>query len=213
MKTAFFPAQVSSLRQSLKRNTTTSHRCLEVMLGLLGPDLDARRYRRVLELLYGFYSPVEHALMRLAATVPFPLRARAVQLENDLSILGLSPAELVALPRCDGIPGLSGSEQLAGCLYVLEGAALGGQVVTPVLRRRLGVAKRTGASFFAGDEERTAARWAVVLEWLEGLERTGTSPGLIVAAANATFEALARWLSRQEPSWSSRKGHGRSEQL
>jgi heme oxygenase len=176
------------------------------MLGLRGPDLDARRYQRILELLYGFYSPVEHALMRFAATVPFSLRARAVQLENDLSILGLSLAELVALPRCDGIPSLSCSEELAGCLYVLEGASLGGQVVTPILRRRLGVAKATGASFFAGDEERTAARWAVVLEWLDGLERTSTSPGLIVAAANATFEALARWVNRQEPSWPSGEG-------
>src|SRR6185369_2393027 len=93
-----------TLRQSLKRGTAMSHRRLETKLNLLGPDLDAQRYRRVLELLYGFYSPVEHALTRFVATVPFPLRARAVQLEDDLLTLGLSPRELAALPRCEDIP-------------------------------------------------------------------------------------------------------------
>lgn len=135
---------------------------------------------------------------------PFPLGARAMLLENDLSILGLAPDQIAALPCCTALPELSCCEEIAGCIYVLEGASLGGQAVTPVLRRRLGVAKDSGASFFAGDEDGTAARWGVVLEWLEGLQRMGVAPQPIVAAANATFEALARWLDGQEPSWSRR---------
>jgi heme oxygenase len=196
-----------SLRQSLKRGTVTFHRRLEAKLNLLGPDLDPQRYRRVLELLYGFYSPVEHALTRFVAIVPFPLRARAVQLEDDLLTLGLSPLQLAALPLCEDIPTLSCSAEVAGCLYVLEGACLGGQIVARVLRKRLGVAKGTGASFFAGDEERTAVRWALVLEWLERLERSGASPDPIVAQAKATFDALERWVDRPQPSWSPGGSH------
>jgi heme oxygenase len=201
------PTRSISLRKALQRGAAAAHRHLESRLSLLEPGLDARRYRRVLELLYGFYAPMERVLTGFETTVPFPLRARSAQLENDLSALGIPLAELVALPRCDDIPRLSRCEDLAGCLYVLEGASLGGQVVAPVLRRRLGLAKGTGASYFAGDEDRTAARWAVVLEWLDGLERTSGSPSLVVAAANATFEALVRWVDRQEPSWSEER-HG-----
>ncbi|MEO6419102.1 MAG: biliverdin-producing heme oxygenase [Polyangiaceae bacterium] len=194
----------TSLRHMLKRGTAGPHRRLEAQLGLLEPGLDTRRYRRVLELLYGFYSPVERSLMCFASLVPFPLRARSAQLEDDLTALGLHPAELAGLPQCADAPTLSCSEDLAGCLYVLEGASLGGQVAAPVLRERLGVAKGRGASFFAGDEASTPARWAAVVEWLEGLTRAGAPAGPIVAAASATFEALAQWVAGQEPSWSSR---------
>ena len=195
-------AKAITLRQTLKGGTAHLHRRLERQLGLLDADLDLRRYRRILELFYGFYAPIEDVLIPLAPMLPFPFRARTVLLESDLSILGLAPDEITALPCCTALPKLSCCEELAGCMYVLEGASLGGRAVIPVLRRRLNVSKDSGASFFAGDGDGTAARWGVVLEWLEGLQRTGVAPQPIVAAANATFEALARWVDEQEPSWS-----------
>jgi heme oxygenase len=198
-------ANATTLRQTLKRGTAHLHRHLEIQLGLLEADLDLCRYRRILGLFYGFYAPIEDVLRPLAPMFPFPLRPRAMLLENDLSILGMEPDKIAALPCCAALPELSCCEELAGCMYVLEGASLGGQAVTPVLRRRLGVAKDSGASFFAGDEDGTAARWVIVLEWLEGLERTGVAPQRIVTAANATFEALARWVDGQEPSSSRRR--------
>ena len=163
---------------------------------LLDATLDVHRYRRVLQTFYGFYAPVEIDLARLTATelpLGFPLRARAELIERDLLALGLSPAEIVALPLCRDRPELSCLEDLAGSLYVLEGACLGGQVLTPLLHRRLGLAKDGGAAFFAGDGERTLPRWTVVVAWLDGLPRTGASTAKIIGAANATFDALARW--------------------
>jgi heme oxygenase (biliverdin-IX-beta and delta-forming) len=186
----------TSLRHRLKRETAAAHRHLEAQLGLLDATLDVHRYRRVLETFYGFYAPVEIDLAQLAATeVPlgFPLRARAELIERDLLALGLSPAEIVALPLCSERPELSCREDLAGALYVLEGACLGGQVLTPLLHRRLGLAKDGGAAFFAGDGEWTLPRWTVVVAWLDGLPRTGASTAKIIEAANATFDALARW--------------------
>jgi heme oxygenase (biliverdin-IX-beta and delta-forming) len=196
------PANATTLRQMLKRGTAHVHRRLESQLGLLAPELDLHRYRRILELFYGFYAPIERILIPLAAMFPFPLRARAALIENDLSILGLARDEIAALPCCTAFPDLSSCDGRAGCVYVLEGASLGGQAVTPLLRRRIGVAKDSGASFFAGDEAGTAARWGVVLEWLEQLHQMGAAPQPIVAAATATFEALAGWVDGQEPSWS-----------
>ena len=186
----------TSLRRRLKHETAAEHQHLEAQLGLLDPSLDVHRYRRVLETFYGFYAPVEIDVTRLAAAAPplgFPLRARAALIERDLLALGLSPAALPALPLCRDRPKLSCVEDLAGCLYVLEGACLGGQVLTPVLHRRLGLAKDSGAAFFAGDEEWTLPRWTVVVTWLDGLPRTGASTARTIRAAKATFNAFARW--------------------
>jgi heme oxygenase len=195
----------------LKKETAASHRCLEAQLGLLDSGLDVRRYRRVLETFYGFYVPVETDVARLAATQPslgFPLRARSELIGRDLVALGLSPAELMTLALCVDRPALTSFEDLAGCLYVLEGASLGGQVVAPLLSRRLGLTKDRGASFFAGDEERTRQRWAVIVAWLNGLPDSGASPARIIDAAKATFGAFARWaaLPREDR-------HGRPERL
>jgi heme oxygenase len=186
----------TSLRRRLKRETTAAHQHLEAQFGLLDPSLDLQRYRRVLETFYGFYIPVEIDVTRLASMespLGFPLRARAELIQCDLLALGRSSAELAALPLCSDRPELSCFEDLAGCLYVLEGACLGGQVLIPLLRRRLGLAKRSGAAFFAGDEERTLPRWTAVIAWLDGLPRTGASTAKIISAAQATFSAFARW--------------------
>ncbi|HEU4892231.1 MAG TPA: biliverdin-producing heme oxygenase [Vicinamibacterales bacterium] len=186
----------TSLRQRLKRETAAVHQHLEAQLGLLDPGLDVSRYLRVLGTFYGFYVPVEIDVKRLAATespLGFPLRARAGLIERDLLALGRSPADLSALPLCSDRPQLSCVEDLAGCLYVLEGACLGGQAVSALLHRRLGLAKESGTAFFAGDGEGTLPRWAVVVAWLDGLPRTGASTAKIISAATATFDAFARW--------------------
>jgi len=186
----------TSLRQRLKRETTAAHQHLEAELGLLDPSLDVQRYLRVLETFYGFYVPVEIDVTRRAATespLGFPLRARAELIERDLLALGVSPADLAALPLCSDRPELACVEDLAGCLYVLEGACLGGQVLSRLLHRRLGLTKRSGAAFFAGDEESTLPRWTLIVAWLDGLPRTGASPTKIISAATAAFDAFARW--------------------
>jgi heme oxygenase len=197
----------TSLQQRLKRETTAVHQRLEAQLGLLNPGLDMHSYLRVLEAFYGFYVPVEAAVRRRAAAelpLGFPLRARAELIERDLLALGRSPADIAALPLWSNRAELSCVEDLAGCLYVLEGACLGGQVLSPLLHRRLGLTKGSGAAFFAGDEESTLPRWILIVAWVDGLPRTGASTTKIISAATATFEAFARWaaVARAGVSWS-----------
>jgi heme oxygenase len=184
----------------LKRETASLHRRLEAQFELLDPEVSIERYRRVLQTLLGFYDPVEAGLARLLASRPAPgfsLQARARLIELDLTSLGMSGRELAELPRCAELPSLSCTEELAGCLYVLEGACLGGKVIAPVLQRRLGVAKGTGASFFTGDPAGTAARWTAFLAWLERLVSAGAQSEEIVASARSTFLAFAQWAELQ----------------
>ena len=189
----------SPLRQELRRETADLHRRLESDLALLGSELSLDRYRRVLEFFFGFYAPVEACLARVVSAGPplgLPLLLHVVLIESDLLSLGLSRRDIPDLPRCADLPPLSRLEELAGCLYVLEGACLGGQVIAPALGERLGVAKGSGASFFTGDAEGTPARWRLFLAWLEGLARAGHPTAEIVASARATFLAFARWVER-----------------
>lgn len=198
---AHFVPRSTGLRQQLRRATADLHRRLEAQVGLLEPDLSLERYRRVLRSFLGFYAPVEAGLVSLTAVAPpldVPLRARSALLEHDLLSLGLTRRELAELPRCTDLPRLSCPEELAGCLYVLEGACLGGQVLAPALHRRLGVARGSGASFFVGDAAETPARWGLVLGWLERLVHTGARTEEIVASACATFLSFARWVELQQ---------------
>jgi len=128
------------------------------------------------------------------------LKARAALLESDLLSLGLGRREITDLPRCVDLPPLSCGEELAGCLYVLEGACLGGQVIAPALQRRLGLDRDTGASFFIGDAEATPARWNRVVGWLESLPSAGARVEDIVASACATFSALIEWVTGRRAS-------------
>ena len=181
----------------LRRETAPHHQTLERQLDLLDPELSLHRYRLVLESFHGFYAAVESELPRLVATTPslgFPLRARAELLERDLLALGLSRSDIAGLPRCADLPRLCRTEHLAGCLYVLEGACLGGQIIAKALRGRLPLTNDHGLSFFVGDGSRTGARWRLVLGWLEDLVRRGALADEIVASARETFCSLGCWV-------------------
>ena len=188
------------IHSQLRRDTAVLHQRIEQQLDLLGPELSMRRYRRVLRTFYGFYAPVEAQLARLAPAAPplgVPLRARAALLARDLIALGTPPSEIAQLPRCAVLPRLSVPEHFAGCLYVLEGACLGGQIIARALDEQLGVAEDRGAAFFAGDASGTAERWKRVLSWLDRFACAGAHTDEIVASACETFTALSSWAQLQ----------------
>lgn len=191
------PAGSPRLRERLRDAVGPLHDALDRSLGfLLEPGLDRRRYRDVLAAFYGVYAPLEDRLTALRAVsppLPVPWVARTRLLADDLRALGLAEDELASLPRCEhGLP--TGVGPLAGCLYVLEGASLGGLVITRAVRDALGVGVGAGASFFTGEGPATAARWRQVLGWLEALAAGGVSVDEMTRGACATFVAFQRWL-------------------
>lgn len=183
----------TNLHRRLRSATEPDHRRLEAALDLTSPELSFERYCRVLAAFYGFYAPLEVRFRRFGPGAPplgFPLPDRARLLELDLTALG-APA---AVARCEDLPEIATTAELAGCLYVLEGAALGGQVLARSLATRWQLTPSTGTAFFFGDGPRaTKRRWALVLDWLERASRAGADASAAVAAASATFLALERW--------------------
>jgi heme oxygenase (biliverdin-IX-beta and delta-forming) len=186
----------------LRAATSALHRRVEEQVEL-GSAVTRERYRDVLRAFYGYYEPLEPRVAAVAAAAPpegFEVVARAPLLARDLLALGDSPAVLTTMPRCSDLPRLGATAELAGCLYVLEGAALGAQVVRRILELRLGIARDNGGSFFTGGGPRTGGRWERVLAWIE---RVGAEPNgseAMVNSACETFLTMSRWLESRRMS-------------
>ena len=187
-----------SIHARLRCATQAQHRALDQGLRyIVGKGLSRRRYGNVLAALYGFYLALELRLQQLQtiyAANGVPLVRRTGLLEHDLCALGISPG---TLPTCTDMQQLATRDHLAGALYVVEGACLGGQVIAHAVKRHLGMGSGTGAAFFSGEGAHTAIRWKRVLAWLDAEERTRAGGDGIIEGACRTFALLSQWLSDQ----------------
>jgi heme oxygenase len=177
----------------LKHETRPQHEAIENALDLMSDGLTVEGYRHRLERLYGFYRPVEQSIYNLdgwPAALELQCRRKAPLLETDLCVLGIpSP---ITLPLCQDLPDLQSLSRAFGCLYVMEGATLGGQFITRHIRRVLGIDPQNGGRFFQSYGHDVAARWKGFRAALAAY----ASPALedeVVRGAAETFEKLHRW--------------------
>ena len=172
---------------------------LEVALPLQDVQLTRASYHALLLRFWGFYAPLEERLLGGPghAHLPFDYRerAKAPKLQDDLYDMGHSPEMLLRAPQCDDLPSISTLPQILGCLYVIEGATLGGQIIARQLRVNLGLTPDVGARFFNGYGADTGSRWKETTACLTTMAATLNQDDVIVAGANATFQSLGRWVA------------------
>lgn len=182
----------------LRHETSERHAALEQRLPLVDPQLSREGYREILEGFYGYYLPLEARLnvSPVWAEIGFDFaeRRKVPRLEKDLVVLGSAESELARLPRCAELPPLDSIPRVLGCLYVVEGATLGGQVITRHLQANLGITPETGGAFFAGYGAETGVRWQAFGAMITAAAEQFGGEDEIVASANRTFETLDRWL-------------------
>lgn len=78
-----------------------------------------------------------------------------------------------------------------GSMYVIEGSALGGQVITPMLKQHLGLTPAGGASYFHGHGPATGAMWRDFREVItHELGHDETTARSACHSAQRTFAAL-----------------------
>jgi heme oxygenase len=178
----------------LRAATRQDHDRLEGSLGLLDEGLGLDGYRNVLARFHGFWrgwEPRVAELLRDAAlTEP---RRRQHLLAQDLAALGMTKAELTALPVCPP-PSLDGAAAALGSLYVMEGSTLGGAVIRRHVARRLGLDRDSGCAYFSGYGAATGAMWRSFLARLDA--QPAAEAERIAAGASATFATLASWLAK-----------------
>lgn len=176
--------------------TRPIHAELEARLPLIDPGLSRPTYRDIVARFFGFYAPLEAGLLgpssSLETGVDYVQRRKVSRLETDLAALGC--AEVAELPRCAELPRLDSVQRVLGCLYVIEGATLGGQVITRHLEKNLGITPESGGAFFAGYGAETGPRWKEFCALLTAAAERVGGEDEIVAGANETFATLGRWL-------------------
>ncbi len=186
------PAAAGGLLPELRAATRPQHDRIEQLLALQAP-MPLRRYAAIVLGFQHFLTGWEQELVdALPARLHGWLAARSRRgfVAQDVEFLAAAlPVDVMpAAARCLPAPCLAAA---FGALYVIEGSALGGQVITPWLQRDLGLTPGRGASYFHGFGERTGAMWKEFRELAQA--EVGDAPAdraLAVRAAEQTFEAL-----------------------
>lgn len=184
---------VESIARALREATRVIHERLERALPLTEPKLTVAAYRVIVEAFYGFYGPLEGRLVRMDG-LPIHGRNKVWWLRADLRALGASDAQVESLAVCANLPDVSTPARALGCLYVLEGATLGGRVIVRALGDHLGLSLENGAAFFEGYAAETRAMWR---SFLGHLNASAEPRAEIIAAAVATFTSFEDWLANQ----------------
>ena len=181
----------------LREQTRAEHAAIEQTLDILNSAMTPAAYCRILERFYGFYQPLEQKLRDMAGILSAGLelerREKTALLLCDLSILGRDPASLALsdqLPEVDGLP------EALGCCYCLEGATLGGQIISRHLRKHLSITPANGGRFFHGYGEQTGDMWMKFKVELGAVVVNSQEQGRAVEAARATFLTLDRWCQK-----------------
>lgn len=185
----------SDILVRLRAETRAEHAAIEAALDLTSPTLRQDVYRQRIEQLYGYYVPVEARLGALFGSEVISLdlaaRRKTALLRADLVALGCLAPE--ALPLCTALPPLDDLAAGLGCLYVLEGSTLGGQVISRHLRQTLGITPETGGRFFQGYGARTGPMWLAFRSALASSSAVAQAPAGVIDGALATFRTLRAW--------------------
>ncbi len=149
-------------------------------------------YQRLLLRLYGFHEPIECALEANESLLPrleLGSRRRAHLLIDDLRAVGFD-GHLADIPRVVLNFDFETPPQVLGCLYVREGATLGGRVLARRLDHLFG-AESQGRSFFSGSDK-DPELWRSLCAELEMSEHVAAIDTVIIAARE-TFAVFERW--------------------
>jgi heme oxygenase (biliverdin-IX-beta and delta-forming) len=181
----------------LREETSRNHSAIESQMPLLDPSMCLNTYRDLLARFWGFYAPLEQQLQNETAMYwpeseyIWAEREKTPLLALDLRALN---EEAAMHPKCTDLPPLTTPAHVLGCLYVLEGASLGGQIISKHLHSNLGLTPESGAAFFYGYGLETGPRWQSFRQFLTSNAEPMNQDDEIVVSANATFRTLADWL-------------------
>ena len=194
---------VSAVLVRLRLETRVEHDATERLLDLMGSALTRAAYRQRLVQFYGFYSPLEAALQTRFApsdggqvwpkaqlATLLPRLNKTGLLRQDLQQLGVITENL---PLCRQLPPIHTQAEVLGCMYVMEGATLGGRLITRHVHATLGITPASGGRFFEGYGDDTSHMWQTMRQLLVSGAVDAPTENAIVKNAVATFACLRAW--------------------
>ncbi len=187
-------APIEGLLERVRRETSGLHQDVEAATKLPGSVVTREDYVHLVRGLYGIHIAVEERLADpllaqgwLEIGITLPAHRRSHLLSEDLDALGASPEEAAVQ-----LTQLTGIGEALGCLYVVEGSALGGRVLAPAFRAVLG---DVPTRFFGSDGRMHPHPWRSVLAALEAFEAAGGNAEDVVVGAQETFLAFGNRLA------------------
>ena len=181
----------------LKEQTRDQHENLESIVDVMNKMFTRADYESLLTKFYRFYSSVEPKVaandMR-ANGIEVGERTKLKWLERDLTSLGAID-RAKQLPEFSYTPVLDSPAKAFGAMYVMEGATLGGQVITRHLKQHLDLTPETGGAFFNSYGERVGPMWKAFGAAITAFAEQHQSNREIVQAAKDTFDSFARCFS------------------
>jgi heme oxygenase len=183
----------------LREHTQRLHEEVEQALDLPARLHSLETYAELLTRFHGLYAPIEmHGETQAAyeaLDLDFHERRKIHLLRDDLIIVGAAPTSAVR-STCPQLPDARDLSTALGMMYVVEGATLGGQVITREVTARFPLSTERGCSFFHGYGTRTVGNWRV---FCEGMNRfVAARPGLtegILRGAEDTFVCFREWVA------------------
>lgn len=188
----------------LKKRTQAKHHQIDrhaVVSRLVAKDMSEAEYGSILASLHAWLHTLSHYLTPLRLAAPYLLEDKLVQLEKDMTTLGLK----VSSPNQLDTP----QETYAFCLgvhYVIEGSTLGAQFIAPRIEETL---KRDDVThFYRGYGEKVMPHWFVTQQRLDNelctdMDREHARKGAVFA-----FDALIEFVDHQVNSLTTLKEMG-----
>lgn len=192
------PATTSGML-ALRGATQWIHERVEAAFNLDSVLAQPGEYVRLLWLLHRFYWPVEERLAAFASDIPgldFAARRKARWLAEDLRVLDPEPSLRDGRRSPHHLPNVESLAAALGCMYVLEGATLGGAIISRLLEKRLGVSPERGGRFFASYGDQRSRRWREFGQVVDDFVEGGGDRTRLIGAAIETFSTMEVLLCR-----------------
>lgn len=188
-----------SLLARLRTDTREYHESLEArspMRAIMDGTLTPEAYQDILQRFYGLHVPIEqHFVSRPEwheLNFDITPRLRVPLIRDDLRALGLHDDTINTLPHIQRLPPLETFPHILGCLYVLEGSTLGGQLLSRklVAMQLPGVTAEHGSAFFASYGPKIGEMWKAFGEMLVAYAAQHQADDEIIQAACQTYEVF-----------------------
>lgn len=154
-------------------------------------------YQAVLEAFLSFYAPTEVLLVesarRLGVVDQYPRAMRTDWLISDLKSLGCNDDRLARLSNRRAFPPLDGIGEFAGCLYVVQGSALGGRVILQRVACELSIEQ--SCRFLTSGGTNTARIWKHFVRFCDSQCCGPEARREAVQSAQRAFEFVADCLA------------------
>ncbi len=193
-----------SVCDALRRCTHDAHVRINhhpFLAGLTRPGYPILKYQSLLSMYWALYSVIEDQIESFLAghDIPFEYEGRRKRawLLADLTHLSLNMHQPDGVwSQLPPLQPLANVGALIGTLYVIEGATLGGQVISRHLQDQMGLQSNSGARFFNGygNAMTTRSNWQQFCDFANSIGEFPALQGSAEQSAVYVFELIENQL-------------------